>query len=57
MLQRNLSVEISISASANEGRASSSTGENWFNSSPVKIRFAAVTSSSVIKSKEAVQSE
>ena len=57
MLQPNFSVEISISSKSQSGTLSEPSEFGRSNLNPIKIRFAAVTSASLISTKEAVQSE
>ena len=57
MLQPNFSVEISISSKSQSGAFSEPSEFGRSNLNPIKIRFAAVTSASLISTKEAVQSE
>jgi hypothetical protein len=57
MLQPNLSIEIAISTNSQNRLPATQSKPGMQHSSPVKIRFAAVTSASLGSSKEAVQSE
>jgi len=57
MLQPNLSLQITISTSSQKRLSACQSQVTELNPSPVKIRFAAVTSASLINTKEAVQSE
>ena len=57
MLQPNFSLEISISTNSQNMPILQTSTVGSPNLIPIKIRFAAVTSASLISTKEAVQSE
>jgi hypothetical protein len=57
MLQPNLSLAITISVASQKQTLATSLNKGRLNSNPTKIRFTAVTSSLLIDTKEAVQSE
>lgn len=57
MSQRNFSLELSISNKCQNESAFRPSESGSLNPHPIKIRFVAVTSSSLITTKEAVPSE